>query len=154
MIDPRYFPSPIPFRDIPNNWVLLRNEDTRRHPTPQLKSFDVLIVEDDPVLRRTIAFALQSEGYSVMGARDGADALRVLGSATPWLILLDLRLPGMNGIDFAAEVHARGIPTQIAVVTGTRDARQAALEIGATDYLAKPFEVDDLVSLVHRHRAA
>jgi DNA-binding response OmpR family regulator len=153
MVDPRYHSSPIPFRDIPNNWVLLRNEDTS-HATPHLKTFDVLIVEDDPVLRRTIAFSLQSEGYSVMGARDGADALRVLGSATPWLILLDLRLPGMNGMDFAAEVHARGIPTRIAVVTGSRDARQAALEIGAADYLAKPFEVDDLVSLVHRQRAA
>jgi DNA-binding response OmpR family regulator len=133
--------------------VLLRGGTSWRSGG-QAKKFDVLIVEDDPVLRRTIAFSLQAEGFLVMGARDGVDALQVLETATPWLILLDLRLPGMNGADFAAEVRARGIPTRIAVISGTHEARTAATEMGAVDYLAKPFEVDDLVDLVHRHQAA
>ena len=153
MTDTRYRPRCDQVSDTPNNWVLLRGGASWRSGR-QAKAFDVLIVEDDPVLRRTIAFSLQAEGFFVMGARDGVDALRVLETATPWLILLDLRLPGMNGADFAAEVRARGIPSRIAVVTGTREAREAAQEIGAVDYLAKPFDVDDLVDLVYRHRAA
>ena len=137
-----------------NNWVLLRAAelDTPLRPAP--RRFDVPVVEDDPVLRQTIAFSLQSEGYEVMGARDGVDALRVLEAGTPWLILLDMHLPGMNGPDFAVEVRASGIRTRIAVVTGSRDARDAARELAADDYLAKPFAVDELLSLVLRQWAA
>jgi DNA-binding response OmpR family regulator len=154
MADFSYFPPSIPVQETPNNWLLLRGGTAGWRSGKQAKGFDVLIVEDDPVLRRTIAFSLQSEGYQVLSARDGVDALRVLETATPWLILLDMRLPGMDGADFAAEVRARNIPTTFVVVTGTREPRAAAREIGAEDFIAKPFDVDELVDLVHRHRAA
>jgi DNA-binding response OmpR family regulator len=154
MTEATYRPPSIRLQETQNNWVLVRNIDPGPRSRRQQRTFDVLVVEDDPVLRRTIAFSLQSEGFEVMGARDGVDALRVLEAGTPWLILLDLRLPGMNGADFAAEVRARHIPSRIAIVTGTREAREAARELGADDYLAKPFEVEDLVDLVNRHRAA
>ena len=153
MINTVYRSASIPSQEPTSNAVFVHNEIGPRAGV-NLRKFDVLVVEDDPVLRRTIAFSLQSEGYQVMGARDGVDALRVLESGRPWLILLDLRLPGMNGADFAEEARARGIRCRIAVVTGSRDAREAAQEVGADDYLAKPFEVDDLVDLVHRQRGA
>ncbi len=120
-----------------------------RHST---QTFDVLIVEDDPTLRRTVAEALQDVGYRVIGARDGVDALRVLESAAPWLILLDMGLPLMNGREFAHEVRRRNIKTKILVVTAALDAANLAKETDADGYIAKPFEVEELLDAVGKHR--
>jgi len=79
------------------------------------QTFDVLVLEDDPVLRRTVAFSLHAEGYRVIGARDGIDALHVLESALPRGGLLGLQLPAMDGVAFVNEIRARGIDPAIIV---------------------------------------
>jgi len=108
------------------------------------------VVEDDPSTRRAYAEALQASGYRVAAARDGSDALRVLDRATPWLILLDVRLPVMGGVEFANEVRRRGIHTRILVMTGGNDASHWANEIKADGYLTKPFRVKELIESVAR----
>jgi CheY-like chemotaxis protein len=113
---------------------------------------DILIVEDEPSLRRAVAEALSDEGYRVTGARDGVDALRVLAHTRPWLILLDMRLPVMDGRDFVREIRNRGIGSKIVVMTGSQDARRMARELDADAYIAKPFELDDLIEIIDRHR--
>jgi two-component system response regulator MprA len=112
----------------------------------------VLVVDDDPILRRSIAETLQESGYRVIGARDGVDALRVLSRTAPWLILLDIYLPMMNGADFVRELRQRGITTRIVVITASRDASAWAERLEAADFLRKPFEMVDVLQAVERYR--
>jgi DNA-binding response OmpR family regulator len=116
------------------------------------RPYDILIVEDDPTLRHLVAESLESDGYRVVGARDGADALQVLDRVIPWLILLDIRMPVMKGEAFAHEVRRRRVDTKIVVMTAGLDAERLAAEAGADDYLAKPFQMAQLFACVKRHR--
>jgi len=113
-------------------------------PGSPLPSRDVLVVEDDPSLRRTIAEALQMRGFQVTSARDGADALKAISTTIPRVILLDVRLPVMNGLEFAREVRRRSLDTRIIVMTGANDPQKLARDSLADGYLAKPFILSEL----------
>jgi two-component system chemotaxis response regulator CheY len=93
---------------------------------------------------------LEFEGYSVETASDGARGLEQLERVTPSLILLDMRMPVLNGWDFARIAKERGITVPILVMTAAQDARRWAQEIGAEGYIAKPFHILDLLSSVER----
>ncbi len=111
----------------------------------------VLIVEDDPDLVAVLEMVLAEGGRRVRTAAEGHAALERVGEEMPGLILLDMRMPGMNGWDFAREFrlrHGRGCP--IVVVTAAENARRRAEEIGADAWLAKPFDLDDVLALVTR----
>ena len=111
-----------------------------------------MLVEDDADLRVVEQMALFAAGYRVITAAEGAAALRQLAAERPALILLDMRMPGMNGWQFVKALrieHGHDIP--IVVVTAAEDARARAEEVGADDHLAKPFEVDDLLRMVEKH---
>ena len=114
----------------------------------------LLVVDDEPDLRDLIAVILEDAGYQVMTARDGNDALARVAEAMPALILLDMRMPGMNGWEFAAAFRGRhGRAAPIVVLTAARDARRLAEEIDAEGYLDKPFQIDSLLSTVRDHLA-
>jgi PAS domain S-box-containing protein len=112
----------------------------------------VLVVDDDDTIRAVIAETLTDEGYDTMEANDGSIALELVREHPPRLILLDMRMPGMNGWEFA-EAYRRlpGPHAPIVVVTGGGQPDVKAREIGADAYLVKPFEVDELVSMVARY---
>jgi DNA-binding response OmpR family regulator len=93
---------------------------------------------------------LEFEGYSVATAADGAQGLAQLERITPTLILLDMRMPILNGWDFARIVKERAIDVPILVMTAAQDARHWAQEIGAEGYIAKPFHILDLIAAVER----
>lgn len=112
----------------------------------------VLIVDDEPDIRATVSAMLEIEGYRVDEAINGADALRVLEDRTPDLILLDMRMPVLDGWGFANELRQRGHRTPIVVMTAARDAARWASEIAASAFVAKPFGFDDLISAVERAR--
>ena len=115
----------------------------------------VLVVEDSPDLREMMHVLLDDEGYRVLVARDGQEALDKVAEEMPGLILLDMKMPGMNGWEFAREFQARyGHAAPIVVVTAAKDARQRAEEIDAQGYLSKPFELDDLIRVVEQHADA
>jgi CheY-like chemotaxis protein len=109
----------------------------------------VLVVDDDPDLRELMKLLLEGAGYGVETASGGKEALERVSLRLPSVVLLDMKMPGMNGWQFAEElrrVYERRVP--IVVVTAAENARKTAAEIGAEGYLGKPFELDDVLSLV------
>ncbi len=112
----------------------------------------VLIVEDDPDLLALEEAILTDAGYRVQAAADGLEALERVEREMPGLILLDLRMPRMNGWEFARELRARhGNACPIAVITAAENARLRAQEIQAEAWLEKPFDLEDVLTLVARH---
>jgi DNA-binding response OmpR family regulator len=111
----------------------------------------VLVVEDDPDLVAILEMILLESGRRVITAREGAAALARVGEEMPGLILLDMRMPGMNGWEFAREFQTRhGRACPIVVVTAAENARRRAQEIGADAWLSKPFDLDEVLALVAR----
>ncbi len=112
----------------------------------------VLVVDDDQGIRELVATALSEEGYEVSGAADGAEALDRIAETQPDLILLDMRMPVMDGWEFARRYRSVPAPhAPIVIVTAALDVAKDAKEIGADGFLAKPFQLDELVALVERH---
>lgn len=112
----------------------------------------VLVVDDDSSIVSTVREVLKDEGYEVATAMDGQAALRRIDQDVPALVLLDMRMPIMDGWQFAAEVRRRGLDLPIVVMTAAQDAQRWAGEIGADGYVSKPFDIDDLLGAVARHR--
>ncbi len=117
----------------------------------------VLIVEDDEVIRSLLRSALAEEGCNVLVAADGGTALRLATLHRPGVILLDVRLPGMDGVDFArAYRQTPGPHAPIIVLTamGAADDAVRSVELARADgFVAKPFDLDVLVEIV-RHALA
>ncbi len=112
----------------------------------------VLIVEDDDGIQDFISIVLREEGYVILSVSQGKVALEVVGQFAPDLILLDLRMPLMDGSSFVqAYYQSHPSPAPIVVVSALRNAAQIAQEINATDFLAKPFSLDELLDCVTRH---
>ncbi len=112
----------------------------------------VLVVEDDTALRDTVATILSLEGYRVAVAAHGQEALDRIQEGEPDVILLDIWMPVMNGIEFARvyrQTTRRHAP--IIVITAADSAKVRADEIGAEGWLSKPFGIDDLLDIMRRH---
>lgn len=117
--------------------------------TPPPRAARILVVDDDEDIVELLRFVLTDAGYAVVTATDGHQALAAVTQAMPDLILLDMKMPIMDGQQFAAELrrgHDDAAP--IIVLTAAADARKRALEIGAIGWLAKPFELPDLLRAV------
>ena len=114
----------------------------------------VLVVDDEADIRATVAAMLQIEGYDVAEAANGADALEVVERQPPDLILLDMRMPVLDGWGFASELRSRGHRIPIVVMTAARDAARWAGDIAASAFVAKPFGLDDLIDAVESARPA
>jgi CheY-like chemotaxis protein len=110
----------------------------------------ILVVDDDPSILETVREILDLEGYAVETATNGADALEKVKHSPPLFILLDMRMPILDGWGFAREMRARGVSIPIVVMTAAQDARRWANEIGAAAYVAKPFEIPDFLTTVER----
>jgi two-component system response regulator MprA len=111
----------------------------------------VLVVDDDRDLRESVGRALGYAGYTVTTAVNGADALSVVTHAPVDLIILDVLMPMLNGLDACRALRGRGVATPVLVLTA-RDAvddRVAGLEAGADDYLVKPFALRELMARVN-----
>lgn len=112
----------------------------------------VLVVDDDPDLLGLVQLLLEGVGYRVITAGEGQEALSRVAEKMPDLILLDMKMPGMNGWDFARAFRQRyDRAAPIVVLTAAEDARKRAEEIGAEGYLGKPFDIDELIRIVERN---
>ncbi len=108
----------------------------------------VLVVEDDGAVRRSLERALPLHGFRVRAVGDGLAALSALGQERPALVVLDVGLPGPDGLRITARLRADGDPVPVLLLTA-RDAvvdRVAGFEAGADDYLTKPFALEELVA--------
>jgi DNA-binding response OmpR family regulator len=112
----------------------------------------ILVVDDDPGILAMLRDFLEGEGFAIRTATNGAEALEALEDVAPALILLDMRMPVLDGWAFAAQLRERQIAYPIVVMTAAESARSWAEEIGATGYIAKPFDVDELLQTIERHR--
>ncbi|MYT74059.1 MULTISPECIES: response regulator [unclassified Streptomyces] len=112
----------------------------------------VLVVEDDPQLVRALVISLQARRFGVDAAPDGATALRLAAARQPDVVLLDLGLPDMDGIDVIKALRGRtGVPIMVLSARRASGEKVAALDAGADDYVTKPFSMDELLA---RLRAA
>lgn len=111
----------------------------------------VLVVDDDPGLRESFRVILEDE-YEVLDVPDGLQALELIRSCQVDLVLLDIRLPGMDGIEVLERIKALDDQVEVILVTAVKTVRTAvaAMKLGAFDYLTKPFEEDDVLSVIRR----
>jgi two-component system response regulator MprA len=110
----------------------------------------VLLVDDDALIRRMLARTLTAEGYDVSAAPDGGSALAQVERSMPDVIVLDVAMPGLDGVAVTRRLRSKGLRVPILMLTA-RDALQervAGLDAGADDYLVKPFEVDELTARI------
>ena len=109
----------------------------------------VLVVDDEPVLVDTIRYNLRHEGYEVHVASDGQEALRIAQAATPDLVVLDLMLPGVSGLEVCRQLR-RDSTVPILMLTAKDDEvdKIVGLEVGADDYMTKPFSMRELLARV------
>lgn len=108
----------------------------------------ILVVDDDAPVRRMLRRSLLAEGYEVAEAADGGAALAALERRMPDLVVLDVTMPGVDGLAVSRRLRARGNPVPILMLTA-RDAleeRVRGLDAGADDYLVKPFDLDELLA--------
>jgi len=109
----------------------------------------ILAVDDEPQIRRALESMLSARGYQVLLAENGDEALELAASALPDLIILDLTMPGMGGIEVCRELRAwyKG-PILILSVRGSDIDKVSALDLGADDYLTKPFSTPELLARI------
>lgn len=110
----------------------------------------ILVVEDDPIIRQTVEYALRRAGFEARSAADGPSALALAEEVDPDLVLLDLMLPGMDGYEIAGRLRAGGRDAAIIMVTAldTERDKVRGLDAGADDYITKPFSMDELLARV------
>jgi len=109
----------------------------------------ILIVDDEPQIRRVMRTTLASQGYTVLEAKNGEEALETLRSEHPGLILLDVNMPGMSGLDACREIRQTSdVPVIMLTVRNTERDKVSALDAGADDYVVKPFGAPELMARI------
>ncbi|MBK3776140.1 response regulator [Azospirillum brasilense] len=117
----------------------------------------VLVVDDEPPIRRFLRTTLTAQGYDIAEAEDGAGALEAARRRPPDLLVLDLGLPGIDGLEVIRRLRADGVAAPIIVLSSRADeaGKVEALDLGADDYVTKPFGMDELLARIRaalRHR--
>jgi two-component system KDP operon response regulator KdpE len=109
----------------------------------------ILVVDDEPQITRVLRTSLQSNGHEVTVAHDGTEALAQFLKAQPELVITDLAMPGMNGIELTREIRERSkVPVIVLSVRGNDASKVEALDEGADDYITKPFSIQELLARV------
>lgn len=112
----------------------------------------ILIIDDDDQLRTSFERLLKNEGFDVSTAASGETGLRLLETQTPDLILMDMQMPGKNGLETFQILHKNNpvLPVIIMTAFGTTDSAIEATKAGAFDYILKPFDIPDMLELIHK----
>jgi two-component system KDP operon response regulator KdpE len=110
---------------------------------------NILVVDDEPQITRVLRTALSSHGYSVRSAADGDEALEVMRQWTPDLVITDLSMPNMGGLELCRRIRTKSsVPIIVLSVRGEERPKVEALDSGADDYVTKPFNMNELVARV------
>jgi len=136
------------------NWELtrlkvkLRVKLNKSHPPAHSK---LLVVDDEKSLREMLTQSLRQEGYRVLTAAYGAEAIQLACSEQPDLIILDLLLPDLNGFEVCRTLRSKQLTMPIVIISGREDVvdKVLSLELGADDYLTKPFSFRELLARIH-----
>jgi two-component system response regulator AtoC len=117
-------------------------------------TWQILVVDDEAVVRAGMVKALEGEGLTVTSAVDGEEAIEILGREHFDIVLVDIKMPGIDGIEVLKHIRMNYPETVVIMVTGypTIDTAVDCMKLGAVDYLVKPFRVDDLETTIHKAR--
>jgi len=112
----------------------------------------ILVIDDEPGLRKSLSLILGDAGYTVVTASDGEEGLRKLEEDRPELVLCDIRMPGLGGLDFLARARESGTEALILIMTayGSMDLAVQAMKAGAYDYIPKPFGADEVLLTIRK----
>lgn len=114
----------------------------------------IMSVDDSASVRQMVAFTLESAGYQVVTASDGKDALTQLKGRAVDMVVTDLNMPNMNGIELTRELRAmaqfRGVPIILLTTESQADRKQEGKAAGATGWIVKPFQQDQLLAVVKK----
>ena len=115
----------------------------------------VLIVDDDASMRTALMESVRRLGFDVQGAIDGAEAVDRVGRYKPWLVVTDLKMPRLGGLDLIKEIKSRSPHTLMVLMTayGTVETAVEAMKYGASDYILKPFSTDLLERVIANLKA-
>ncbi len=119
-------------------------------PYPRWMGEEILVVDDDQPISRMLVRTLQAEGYLVAASADGGAALAAIERSVPDLVVLDVSMPGMDGLAVCRRIRSKGLALPVLLLTA-RDAvsdRVKGLDAGADDYLVKPFASEELLARV------
>jgi DNA-binding NtrC family response regulator len=112
----------------------------------------ILVVDDEEALRTVLSSELVNEGYDVNTAADGDDAVRELGMKPFDLVLLDIKMPRMNGFEVLKHIKENHAKTKVVMLTGFADLKNAieSKKLGADDFVSKPYDLVDLLTTIER----
>jgi AmiR/NasT family two-component response regulator len=128
--------------------LLKVNEHMSDAETSRSAKPNILIVDDDRLILATLGMGLRDAGYEVREASSGAEALRFCAEQPPDLVMLDARMPGLSGMDVAAELFLKNIPFIFLSAYGDHAIVKQAVEQGAYSYLVKPLDVPQIVPVI------
>ena len=112
----------------------------------------ILVIDDEPQITRVLRAALSAQGFDVRTANDGGEGLQVFAEWPPDLVITDLMMPGMTGVDVTRAVRTRGeTPVLVLSVRDHERSKVEALDAGADDYVTKPFGIQELLARVRAH---
>ncbi len=112
----------------------------------------ILVVDDEPQITRVLRTTLNSHGYEIRAANDGEAALEVLHDWTPDLVITDLSMPQMDGLELTRRIRLKhSVPIIVLSVRGEERVKVQALDAGADDYVTKPFGMEELLARVRSH---
>ncbi len=116
------------------------------------KKSSILVVDDEDALRTVLSGELASEGYEVQTASDGDEAVTELGKANFDLVLLDIKMPRMNGFEVLKHIKEKHTRTKVVMLTGFADLKNAieSKKLGADDFVSKPYDLVDLLTTIER----
>jgi two-component system KDP operon response regulator KdpE len=116
---------------------------------PVAERRNILVVDDEPQITRVLKTTLSSQGYGIRTASDGDEAVQVMKEWMPDLLITDLRMPHMNGLELCRHIRAKSaLPIIVLSVKGEEKIKVDALDAGADDYVTKPFNVNELLARV------
>jgi two-component system KDP operon response regulator KdpE len=114
-----------------------------------MKAATILVVDDEPQIRRVLRTTLTAEGYAIIEARDGTEAFEKVRDDKPDLILLDMNMPGLDGLQTCREIRSTSeVPIIMLTVRSAEKDKVRALDAGADDYVVKPFGIQELLARV------
>ena len=113
----------------------------------------ILIVDDQFGIRILLNEIFQKEGYATFQAANGAQALAIVNKQKPDLVILDMKIPGMDGLEILKRIKKDYEEIKVIIMTayGELDMIQEAMDRGAVTYFSKPFDIDELLQMVHKH---
>jgi DNA-binding NtrC family response regulator len=116
------------------------------------KKSSILVVDDEDALRTVLSSELLNEGYEVHSAADGDDAITELDKGQYDLVLLDIKMPRMNGFEVLKHIKQNHVRTKVVMLTGFADLKNAieSKKLGADDFVSKPYDLVDLLTTIER----